>query len=799
MSDQPNGSGEPLAAPAGAPAETARTRGWRPRMPRLGKVVLYGVIGAIAGALTTTSWWWSCGWQSCPTPQQLQAWRPTEGGTLLARDSAFVSALSPVRRVNVPLSRVPRQVTAAFIAVEDRRFREHHGVDWYGVARAMVSNVRAGGVREGASTITMQLARNVFLGNRAAERSFGRKFLEWRYAGLLEGALSKDDILERYLNAIYLGNGVYGVEAASRDLFGKSVSDVTLGEAAMLAGLPKAPSSYSPRNSKRRALIRRGIVFDVLEREQVADAATIAAARRAPLKITRQEFVPSRPVDSWAVEAVRVVLDSLRTAGVIPRALNDAQLRVWTTIDRQAQVSAERAIAAGAASIDDERRWGGFDVRGANRTQGALVALDPMNGAVRAIVGGRRVERKGFNRALRAQRQPGSTFKPFVYAAALQKGFTPASMVDDEPVEIDTGTDIWRPANYGDSYSGRITLRDALNRSANAATVRVSRDVGVARIAALARAQGITSDLPIVPALALGAASVTPMELTTAYAAFANGGARVTPYLIDKVEDPFGRVLWQAPPRRTKVVLPAVDAFLVTSLLQSVVDRGTGRPVRDAGVRGPVAGKTGTTNDGADVWFVGYTPSLVASVWFGADRPQPLGWNASGGRLAAPVWARFLRDGWHSPEQDLAWSAPAGIESKQIDIGTGKLASDWCGPSRREFFKTGTMPTTSCENEVTWAMRDPEPPDWHEGTDGNTIIDPESLGDAVEAVLEATQANEQLRAVSGRVMREIRRAAERDRQNAERDRRNAERDRRTTETERRGVPRPPVPPVPPRD
>lgn len=768
-------------------------------MPRLGKVVLYGVIGAIAGALTTTSWWWSCGWQSCPTPQQLQAWRPTEGGTLLARDSAFVSALSPVRRVNVPLSRVPRQVTAAFIAVEDRRFREHHGVDWYGVARAMVSNVRAGGVREGASTITMQLARNVFLGNRAAERSFGRKFLEWRYAGLLEGALSKDDILERYLNAIYLGNGVYGVEAASRDLFGKSVSDVTLGEAAMLAGLPKAPSSYSPRNSKRRALIRRGIVFDVLEREQVADAATIAAARRAPLKIARQEFVPSRPVDSWAVEAVRVVLDSLRTAGVIPRALNDAQLRVWTTIDRQAQVSAERAIAAGAASIDDERRWGGFDVRGANRTQGALVALDPMNGAVRAIVGGRRVERKGFNRALRAQRQPGSTFKPFVYAAALQKGFTPASMVDDEPVEIDTGTDIWRPANYGDSYSGRITLRDALNRSANAATVRVSRDVGVARIAALARAQGITSDLPIVPALALGAASVTPMELTTAYAAFANGGARVTPYLIDKVEDPFGRVLWQAPPRRTKVVLPAVDAFLVTSLLQSVVDRGTGRPVRDAGVRGPVAGKTGTTNDGADVWFVGYTPSLVASVWFGADRPQPLGWNASGGRLAAPVWARFLRDGWHSPEQDLAWSAPAGIESKQIDIGTGKLASDWCGPSRREFFKTGTMPTTSCENEVTWAMRDPEPPDWHEGTDGNTIIDPESLGDAVEAVLEATQANEQLRAVSGRVMREIRRAAERDRQNAERDRRNAERDRRTTETERRGVPRPPVPPVPPRD
>ncbi|WP_053334000.1 penicillin-binding protein 1A [Gemmatimonas phototrophica] len=777
-----------------APAPSARPR-WRLRAPRLGKVLLYGVAAAIAGALITTSWWWSCGWQSCPTPQQLQAWRPTEGGTLLARDSAFVSALSPVRRVNVPLSRVPRHVTAAFIAVEDRRFHEHHGVDWYGVARAMVSNVRAGGVREGASTITMQLARNVFLGNRAAERSFGRKFLEWRYAGLLEAALSKDDILERYLNAIYLGNGVYGVEAASRDLFGKSIAEVTLSEAAMLAGLPKAPSSYSPRNSRKRALARRAIVFGVLERERIADAGTIEAARRAPFKIAKREFVPTRPVDSWAVEAVRVVLDSLRTAGVIPRALNDAQLRVWTTIDRRAQLSAERAIAAGAAAIDDERRWGGFDVRGENRTQGALVALDPMNGAVRAIVGGRRVERKGFNRALRAQRQPGSTFKPFVYAAALQQGFTPATMVEDQPVEIDTGNDVWRPSNYGDSYSGRITLRDALNRSANAATVRVSRDVGVAKIAALARAQGITSDLPIVPALALGAASVTPMEITTAYAAFANGGARVVPYLIDKVEDPFGRVLWQAPPRRNRTVLAATDAFLVTSLLQSVVDRGTGRPVRDAGVRGPVAGKTGTTNDGADVWFVGYTPSLVASVWLGADRPQPLGWNASGGRLAAPVWARFLRDGWRSPEEDIAWTAPAGIETKQIDVGTGKLASDWCGPSRREFFKTGTMPTTSCENEVTWAMRDAEPPDWHEDTDGTGTVDPEMLGNAVEAVLEATQANEQLRAVSGRVMREIRRAAERERQSIERDRRNAERQQRNLPR----APAPPAAPVPPRN
>jgi membrane peptidoglycan carboxypeptidase len=503
-------------------------------------------------------------------------------------------------------------------------------VDWYGVGRSMVSNVRAGGVREGASTISMQLARNVFLGNRAAERSIGRKLLEWRYATLLEEALTKEEILERYLNAIYLGNGVYGVEAASRDLFNKSVADLTLADAALLAGLPKAPSTYSPRSSRPRALARRGVVLDVLLREEVADASAIEQARRAPLVLSRREFTPARQVDSWAVEAVRVTLDSLRRSGVIPAALNDAQLRVWSTIDRRAQLAAERAVAAGAVRIDEARAVNGYNVRGVrNQTQGAFVALDPYDGAVRAIVGGRRIERKGFNRALRSQRQPGSTFKPFVYAAALQQGFTAASMVDDEPVEIATGRDIWRPANYGHEYSGRITLRDALKRSANAATVRVSRDVGIERVAALAEAQGITSDLPRVPALALGAASVTPLEITTAYAPFANGGMRVVPYLVEKVEDPFGVVLWQRPPQRSREVLSAADAFLVTSMLQTVVDRGTGRPVRDAGIRGPVAGKTGTTNDGADVWFVGYTPTLVAGLWFGVDRPQPLGWNAS--------------------------------------------------------------------------------------------------------------------------------------------------------------------------
>ncbi len=666
----------------------------------------FWVIAAIATALlsvTSASWWFSCGFRGCPSVAQLQAWRPTEGGTLLDAHGAYLAPLSPVKRVNVPIARIPAHVQAAFVAVEDRRFYTHHGIDWRGLARAAVENVKALGVREGASTITMQLARNVFLSHRANERSLGRKLLEWRYARLLESALTKPIILERYLNAIYLGNGVYGVEGASQDLFGKSIRDVTLAEAALLAGLPKAPSNYTPRHDPDRARERRSIVLDVLLREKVATPQAIAAARATRIAALPAEWQPPRRADSWAVETVRVVLDSLRRIGAIPASLNDGQLRVRSTFDRRAQLAAERAVGGGAAQVDRER---GASSRSSSHTEGALVALDPSTGAIRALVGGRRVERKGFNRALRAKRQPGSAFKPFVYLTALQNGLTPASMIDDTPITIGEGRNEWTPANFNSKYAGRVTMRDALAQSANAATVRISQQVGITRVVSQAHALGISSMLPSVPALALGAGAVTPLELTTAYAPFDNGGNRVDSYAVERVEDVFGRVLWSYPPHSVTQVVDQRDAFLLTSLLRSVVDDGTARAVRMAGIRGPVAGKTGTTNDGTDVWFVGYTPTLVASVWFGADDPQSLSGDASGGRLAAPVWARFVREGWHSPELDSAWTPPAGIIAKTIDIGTGKLAEGWCGPSRREWFREGTAPTESCVGESRIAMID---------------------------------------------------------------------------------------------
>jgi penicillin-binding protein 1A len=325
-----------------------------------------------------------------------------------------------------------------------------------------------------------------------------------------------------------------------------------------------------------------------------------------------------------------------------------------------------------------------------------MVAVDPRTGAVRAVVGAREHTPRGFNRALHAKRQPGSTFKPFVYAAAIREGFSPATLVLDEPVEVvDDEGKLWRPANHG-GYAGQITLRRALSRSANAATVRISQAVGLEDVVAIARSAGITSPLPAVPALALGSAEVTPIELVAAYAPFANGGWRIRPTLVQRIERPEGGVLWQAPAQPREQVLDNQDAFLMTTLLRSVVDHGTGLPIRELGVRGPVAGKTGTTNDGADVWFVGYTPSVVAGVWFGYDTPAPIGGGATGGDLAAPAWARWYQKGWAGRGPEREWQPPAGVVTRTIDRYNGFLATEWCPEVRTEYFDEHNAPTDYC-------------------------------------------------------------------------------------------------------
>ncbi|MDP9206315.1 MAG: PBP1A family penicillin-binding protein [Gemmatimonadota bacterium] len=658
---------------------------------------------SILAVYFTDVWLGTCGFDGCPTPRDIQTFQPDQGGRILDRYNRVMGRLETVRRLNVPLSAVPEFVQQAFIATEDRRFYQHGGLDWRGFFRALVTNLKAGRTREGFSTITMQVARNTFAVRRYPPRSLRQKLTELRLSRLIEHSLTKQQILELYFNVIYMGNGVYGVEAASKDLFGRSVNQLNLPQAAMLAALPKAPSVYTPRRHPDRALSRRNLVLSLMVKEGFVSANRLKGLQSQPLRIARDEYRPKDPNDSFALDAVRALVDSIIQGGTS----DIVDLTVRTTLDRNAQIAADRAIRRQAAAIQSEAGRRAL-------VQGAMVAIDPRNGDIRALSGGRQYERGTFNRALLAHRQPGSAFKPFVYAAAMADGYTPSSEVDDDPIDVIQGRNVWSPANYGDDYSGRITFRRALIKSANAATVRVSQAVGIPRIIETARRNGIGSALPNVPSMALGSAEVTPIELVTAYAPFANGGFRVRPRLIKSISTADETPIWQEEDIREGnhvAVMTPQDAYQVTSMLQSVIDYGTGKVVRDYGVKGLVAGKTGTTNSGTDVWFVGYTPTIVAGFWFGFDNPAPISSDASGGRLAAPAWAEFYNNGWREYAPSTAWNPPPGMSMRIIDPTTGYLATEWCPATRNEYYKPGTEPTIQCPVHGP-DMGDQENPEW---------------------------------------------------------------------------------------
>jgi len=501
------------------PARVWMRRNWRS---------LTALALGCVGMVLFDVWLATCGFSGCPTRSEIRAFRPGEGGKILDRNDRFLGRIAIVRRVNVPLDAIPLHVRQAFLATEDRRFYEHNGLDWRGLFRAAATNIRHLGVREGFSTITMQVARNSFLVKMRGGRTLRRKLIELRLTRLIEGELTKDQILELYLNLIYLGNGMNGVEAASRDLFGKSVSKATIAEGAVLAALPKGPSAYTPRDHPDRALRRRNLVLSLMAQEGYLTPGEARTAAQQRLAIAEDEWRPDTGNEPLALDAVRVFIDS-----ILPDALKEGDVTVYTTLDLTAQKAADRAVLRQAAAVSRETQYSGGRVT--EPAQGALVAMDPRTGDIRALVGGRRSKR-GFNRAFRAKRQPGSAFKPFVYAAALRAGMTPATLVDDEPVEVTQGRTVWRPANYEGNYIGTITLTKALAVSSNAAAVRVSQTVGIPNVIQAARRNGIASPLPSYPAIALGAVDVTPLELVAAYAPFANGGLRVHPRLVRRIE-----------------------------------------------------------------------------------------------------------------------------------------------------------------------------------------------------------------------------------------------------------------------
>jgi penicillin-binding protein 1A len=638
----------------------------------------------------------------CPSVDAVRDYRPPEATRLYAMDGSLLADLSPERRVVVDLDEVPPVVSNGFVAVEDRRFWSHNGVDPRSVLRAVWVNLRTLSLREGFSTITMQIPRNIFPDELPRRDRFRRKLCEVRLAGEIEAALGKREVLRLYINQVYLGDGKYGIEAAARGYFGKPAARLTTAEAALLIGLVRSPEGYNPRRVPERAVQRRNIVLEVLAREGVITAADADRARAEPLRLAPPlEAAGPAP---YYVAAVRRELRERFGADADVRGL-----RVHTGLDpalqraaRDALVEQIRSVESGAFGRWRHARPDGSQLEpaegnGSPYLQGAIVVLDTRTGAVRALVGGRDFTHSSFDRALVARRQPGSAFKPIVYAAALQQGLTTADRIETTPVAIDVGATAWRPDDLVPDTITALSVRDALALSSNHAAVRIGYQVGVERVTDMARTLGLSTPVPPYPSVFLGSAEVIPAEFAAAYATLGNGGYRVRPTLVSRVEDARGNVLWRAPQNPPHVLDPGV-AFLATSIMTDVVDRGTGTAVRREGFQLPAAGKTGTTNGARDVWFVGMTPDLAAAVWLGFDQPKQILPNAFGGNIAAPVWARTMSAAYATRPPPAGWTPPPSLVSTAVDTRSGGAAVSGCPPAdvRTEYFLPGTEPAEYC-------------------------------------------------------------------------------------------------------
>jgi penicillin-binding protein 1A len=767
-----------------------------------GTILFIVGIGATAGLL----WHFSKG---LPDYSQLQDYEPPVMTRVHAADGSLLAEYAKERRLYLPIQAIPRLVTNAFVAAEDKNFYQHPGIDIQGIMRAGVSyveNYGRGGHPQGASTITQQVAKNFLLSN---EVSFERKIKEALLALRIERTYSKQKILELYLNEIYLGFGAYGVAAASLLYFDKSVHELTIAEAAYLAALPKGPNNYNPFRHHDEAVARRNYVIDRMVEDGYITAEAGDQAKKSPLDVTvRPTGAHIFAAEYFSEEVRRYLYDKYGED-----KLYEGGLSVRTTLDPKLQVLARQTMVDGLVNFDESQGYRGavttMDVSGdwglkladikslddidpwrmavvlqvddqsariglqpgrdpggnvvkerqfgiipldgvkwakpANgpakpiqhinqvlsvgdviyvdpldqqdqyrlrqvpEISGAMVVMDPHTGRVLAMVGGFSFDQSQFNRATQALRQPGSSFKPIVYAAALDNGYTPSTIVMDAPIEIDMGAGggIWKPENYGGKFFGPSTLRFGLEQSRNVMTVRLAQDVGMPLIAEYAKRFGVYDELPPYLSYALGAGETTVIRMVTAYSMFDNGGRRVIPTLIDRIQDRYGHTIykhdtrecdgcdattWDTEPtlidKREQVIDP-MTAYQITSLMEGVVQRGTATVVRDVGK--PIAGKTGTTNDEKDVWFIGYSPDIVCGVYMGYDKPRHIGRLATGGHLAAPVVRDFLKVALED-KPPIPFAVPPGIKLIRVDAHTGMRAGPGDPKVILEAFKPGTAP-----------------------------------------------------------------------------------------------------------
>jgi penicillin-binding protein 1A len=680
------------AKPARKPKARTSTR------RRVRDVLLALALGIVVLVGAGIAWLWPrCSGEGCPSVAALRTYTPPQATRVLDRNGVVLAHLAPERRIVVPLARVPATVAGAFLAVEDRRFFRHHGVDWRRAVGALVRDIKDMGFTQGFSTLTMQLARNVFPEHLSRAKTLPRKAWEIMLARQIEKEFSKQEILEMYLNQIYLGNGLYGVEAAAHGYFGRQATELTLAQAALLAAIPKAPSTYDPRRNPMAAIDRRNLVLSIMVDAGVATSEEAERAMAEPLGL-----VPPPEAQGDAPYFVAEVRRELRE-----RFGADADqdgLKVFTGIDGAMQSAArddllaqlERVEAGDLGNFTGPKCGARGGEEPAGCLQGLFVAVDTRTGDVLALVGGRNFAASQFDRVTQAKRQPGSAFKPFVYATALAQGIPITTQLLGPGMQDAEGD--YRPADHvADSVS--VDLREGLKISSNRAAVALGERVGVQNVVRTAQSMGLSTPIPPYPSTFLGAAEVIPLEMVAAYTAFANGGIQVHPRLIRRVEDSGGRVLYQSEVERAAVLSPEV-AFLSTSLMKDVIDHGTGYRVRESLPWAvPAAGKTGTTNESADAWFVGYTPDVAALAWMGFDQPKRIMRGADGGKLAAPVWGKVMAGYYKEHPVPADWQPPAGVISVAVDVGTGQLATDACPPDqvRNEWFVQGTEPATYCE------------------------------------------------------------------------------------------------------
>jgi len=669
--------------------------------------------------------------KTLPSPSQLHNIQPPLVSKVYAADGSLVHEFSVERRFWVPLDQIPRDLHNAVIAIEDRRFYRHWGIDIRRIFGAALANLLRGGIAQGGSTLTQQLARNVYLTQR---QSLIRKVREAMTAVQIERYYTKKEIIELYLNQVYLGAGVYGVEAASQQYFSKPAAELTLNECAVLAGCIQLPEHYRPDkpDNIKRITARRNAVLSAMKEMGFIDRATASAVAG--------DTIPSNPQKRTAksapyfIEMVRQYMEQKYGE----QQLYNGGLEIHTTLDPYAQDTAENAMRRQLKVVQRRANRIFLDSTNAHRdfgvakeyflahfdslyslrrkeyealpdsvrlrvVQSSVVAIENRTGAIRVLIGGRDFSESKFNRALQARRQPGSAFKVFVYAAAIDSGYTPASLILDQAITLETPDGLWRPENYDRQFYGPVTVREAIKKSMNIAAIQVLMDIGAQKVVEYARRMGLKQSMNPVPALAIGACQATPMEMTSAYSIFANNGVQVRPYFIERVIGKHGRVLEEHSPVSDNILSPRT-AFIMTSLLQSVVTGGTAASIPGLGFTRPAAGKTGTTNDYSDAWFIGFTPQITCGVWVGVDERRGMGSGVTGAFAAIPIWVPAMA-GLHRSLPVEYFHPADGVVMRRVCSQSHKIAREECPKYYDEYFIDGVFPDSCTQHGSGSALR----------------------------------------------------------------------------------------------